>query len=51
MRTTRIPKIRAFLLGAREYRTDWTRALRHLLPCYDAGREWAHRITFRRFDF
>lgn len=42
----------AFLLGAREFRSDYTTrcATDALRLAYDYGREWAHRLTFRRFD-
>ena len=41
--------IRAFLLGMYEFRltcttaTDWPES-------YDWGREWAHRLTLRRYE-
>lgn len=44
--------IKAFLLGMREFRMSFT--TRHntddLRAAYDWGREWAHRLTLRRFD-
>lgn len=45
-------KLYAFLLGIREFRTDFTTHFddRELLEAYDRGREWAHRLTFRYFD-
>ena len=52
-------KIIAFLLGAREFRLSWTWAdptrsdynpYTELDEAYDRGREFAHRITFRRFE-
>ena len=45
-------KLRAFLLGVREFRLTFTThfADLDLLEAYDAGREWAHRLTFRHFD-
>ena len=43
----------AFLNGMREYRlsftTHYTDSAEALL--YERGREFAHRITFRRFDY
>jgi len=55
-------KIQAFLLGMREFRSDctWADPARDyqssnsytaLDSAYDWGREWAHRITFRRYDY
>lgn len=43
----------AFLNGMREFRTQFTThyADWHLAVAYDWGREWAHRLTFRYFDF
>ena len=55
-----IKKICIFLLGVYEFRRAWTWAdpARHdgdpyteLDEIYDLGREWAHRLTFRRFDY
>ncbi len=47
-----IARVRAFLLGVREFRTDFTTHFEDegLLEVYDLGREMAHRATFRRFD-
>lgn len=50
--------IRAFILGVRQFRQSITPALDadgtdegcRLQDAYDWGREWAHRLTFRRFD-
>lgn len=44
--------IKAFLLGMREFRSDFTTNLdaEGLQDQYDCGREWAHRLTFRRFE-
>lgn len=44
--------IKAFLLGMAEFRLSFTTHIAdlHLQNCYDHGREWAHRLTFRRFD-
>lgn len=48
----RVAVLRAFLDGIREYRSDLT--LHHeswrLREAYDHGREWAHRLTLRRYD-
>jgi hypothetical protein len=47
-------KIKAFLLGVREFRSDFTTAFGpdedDLMLAYDWGREWAHRLTFRYWD-
>jgi hypothetical protein len=45
-------KIRAFINGVREFRSDVTTHYEDydLLCSYDWGREWAHRVTFRRWD-
>lgn len=45
-------KIRAYLLGMREFRLAWTTHIddEAELNWYDRGRERAHRITRRRFD-
>lgn len=44
--------IKAFFLGAFEFRRAFTTHFQswHLLNSYDAGREWAHRLTLRRFE-
>jgi hypothetical protein len=44
--------IRAFLLGIAEFRLSFTAyyADQRLARAYDHGREFAHRITLRRFD-
>ena len=43
--------LRAFLLGMWEFRSSYTTdpgdGLREI---YDTGREWAHILTFRRFE-
>jgi hypothetical protein len=51
------PHIRAFLRGVRDFRLSCTWAdperiqgLSTLDLAYDAGREFAHKVTFRRFD-
>ena len=45
-------KLRAFMLGVREFRLTFTThyADPNLLEAYDTGREWAHRLTFRHFE-
>lgn len=45
-------KLKAFLLGMREFRLSFTTHFDDydLLTAYDSGREWAHRLTFRRFE-
>lgn len=44
--------IKAFLAGVREFRRGVTTHLPtySLQQAYDWGREWAHRLTFRRFE-
>ncbi len=42
-------RIRAFLLGIKEFRSDLTSSPEEI-EAYDWGREIAHRLTFRRFD-
>lgn len=44
--------ILAFLNGMREFRHGFSThyASWHLNRAYDWGREWAHRLTFRRFE-
>ena len=45
-------KIKAFFLGVAEFRLSFTTHFDDdaLLEAYDTGREWAHRLTFRRFE-
>lgn len=45
-------KLRAFILGMTEFCTAWTTSFDDLdlVESYDAGRELAHRLTFRRFE-
>lgn len=45
-------RIKAFLLGVWEFRTSCTRHFAAFddLLAYDHGREFAHWITFRRFE-
>lgn len=50
--------ILAFLNGMWEFRSDFTTNYDHanteegdrLQEAYDSGREWAHRVTLRRYD-
>lgn len=44
--------IRAFLHGALEFRSNFTTHYETHLEraAYDWGREWAHRLTFRRYE-
>lgn len=44
--------LRVFFLGMCEFRSSFTyrHETRRLRDCYDAGREWAHRLTFGRFE-
>ena len=52
-------KIKAFVVGMIEFRSDFTWAdpargdgsLTELDLIYDEGREFAHRATFRLFDY
>lgn len=46
-------KFKAFLLGVREFRSSFTTHFADytLQLAYDSGREWAHRLTFRHFDY
>lgn len=45
-------RIKAFMLGIREFRSDVTTSYRtpQLLMAYDVGRELAHRLTFRLYE-
>lgn len=44
-------RIKAFLLGVLEFRSDMTtNPGSDLIEDYDAGRELAHRLTLRRFE-
>ena len=45
-------RFKAFLNGMYEYRRYWTTHYEsyRLLEWYDRGREFAHIITFRRYD-
>ena len=42
-------KLSAFLLGMREYRVMVT-TYTDEPDAYDLGREWAHRVTFRKHE-
>ena len=44
--------IKAFLLGVTEFRLSFTTHIAdwQLQRAYDKGREFAHKITFRRYD-
>lgn len=46
-------KLKAFLLGIREFRLDytWSPPTYDELLAYDRGRELAHIVTLRRFDY
>jgi hypothetical protein len=61
--STMLRKLKAFLRGVYEFRREctWADPARDEMPssvmayteldeAYDHGREWAHRLTFRRFD-
>ena len=45
-------RLKAFFLGVVEFRLNCTTVFsdNDMGDAYDAGREWAHRLTFRRFD-
>jgi hypothetical protein len=45
-------KLFAFVTGALEFRRSLTTHYDDygLMEAYDCGREWAHRLTFRRFE-
>lgn len=47
-----LQKIRAFLTGFAEFRNAFTSHYDDLAlaDAYDAGREFAHRLTLRHFD-
>lgn len=43
--------LKAFLLGMWEFRSDYTtNPGDDYIEVYDMGREFAHRLTFRRFE-
>lgn len=41
--------MKAFLLGVLEFRLSFTTRCENEYA-YDLGREWAHRLTLRRFE-
>ena len=43
-------KIKAFILGMIEFRSDCTTNVGDEDLAYDSGRDFAHKITFRHFD-
>ncbi len=44
-------RIKAFLLGVKEYRSSWTTHFNpELIHAYDVGRELAHRFTRRKYE-
>ena len=45
-------QLKAFLLGLFQFRTSWTTHYDDLglTDAYAWGREWAHRLTLRRFE-
>ncbi len=44
-------RIRIFLLGMWEFRSGFTTHYDYpLIETYDAGRDLAHRLTFRRYE-
>lgn len=45
-------RILAFINGMREFRSGYTTHYPdwRLIEAYDLGREWAHRLTFRRYE-
>jgi hypothetical protein len=45
-----VSMVRAFLLGLWEFRRSFTTRFEQWDDAYDWGREWAHRLTFRRWD-
>lgn len=43
--------LKAFILGVAEFRSDFTtRCDERHQEAYEWGREWMHRLTFRRYD-
>ena len=50
--TALLKKLQAFLLGAQEFRLNFTThfADNGVQAAYDWGREMAHRLTLRRFE-
>lgn len=45
-------RIKWFFLGMREFRSSFTQWVGDwgLQRSYDSGREWAHRLTWRRYE-
>ena len=45
-------RLKAFILGVLEFRSDFTTSYDEwdLMNSYDAGREFAHRMTFRKWE-
>ena len=45
-------KLKAILMGCIEFRSAFTQAYptHDESRCYDMGREWMHRLTFRVFE-
>jgi hypothetical protein len=50
--TYKLYKLRAFINGLWEFRSYYTTwyADWGLMRAYDHGREWAHKLTFRRYE-
>ncbi len=45
-------RLRAFILGIKEFKLGFTTHFDgNLIETYDRGREFAHRITFRKWDY
>ena len=42
--------LNAFICGMREFRLSVTTNFGDYDQAYEHGREWAHRLTLRRFD-
>jgi hypothetical protein len=47
-----LKRLKAFLLGVKEFRTTFTTSYDDydLMEAYDRGRELAHVVTLRRYD-
>lgn len=46
-----LERLYAFFLGMKEYRSAFTTAVQFPLErTYDRGRDFAHALTFRRFE-
>lgn len=50
--TYKLYRLRAFINGMWEFRSHYTTwyADWGLMRAYDHGREWAHKLTFRRYE-